>query len=67
MRDRLGTIRAPTVVVHGSDDPMFPPEHGRALAAAIPGARLVEVDGFGHGTLPRDAWPLLLSSLPAPR
>ena len=49
---------------------MFPVEHGRALAAAIPGARLVEVDGFGHATLPRDEWPLLvevISSLPAPR
>jgi pimeloyl-ACP methyl ester carboxylesterase len=65
-RERLGAIRAPTVVVHGTDDPAFPPAHGRALAAAIPGARLVEVDGFGHATLPRDAWPLLLSSLPAP-
>ena len=62
-------IRVPTVVVHGTDDPMFPLEHGRALAAAIPGARLVELDGFGHATLPRDEWPLLvetISSLPAP-
>ncbi len=69
-RDRLGEIRVPAVVVHGTADPMFPVEHGRALAAAIPGARLVEVEGFGHATLPRDEWPLLvevISSLPAPR
>ena len=55
--------------MHGTADPMFPLEHGRALAAAIPGARLVEVEGFGHATLPRDEWPLLvevISSLPAP-
>ena len=68
-RDRLGEIQVPAVVVHGTADPMFPVEHGRALAAAIHGARLVEVDGFGHATLPRDEWPLLvelISSLPAP-
>ena len=66
VRDRLGEIRAPTVVVHGTADPMFPLEHGRALAAAIPGARLVALDGFGHATLPRRSWPELLRSLPAP-
>ena len=51
-RDRLPEIRVPTVVVHGTADPMFPLEHGRALAAAIPGARLVALDGFGHATAP---------------
>jgi pimeloyl-ACP methyl ester carboxylesterase len=68
-RDRLAEIRVPTVVVHGTADPMFPVEHGRALTAAVPGARLVEVEGFGHATLPRDEWPLLvelITSLPAP-
>ena len=66
VRDRLGEIRAPTVVVHGTADPMFPLEHGRALAAAIPGARLLALDGFGHATVPRRYWPELLAALPAP-
>lgn len=69
VRDRLGEIGVATAVVHGTADPLFPIEHGRALAAAIPGARLVEVDGFGHATLPRDEWPRLvetISSLPGP-
>ena len=66
MRDRLGEIRAPTVVVHGTADPMFPLAHGRALAAAIPGARLLALDGFGHATLPRGVWPELLAAMPAP-
>src|SRR5215203_3621747 len=69
VRDRLGEVRVPAVVVHGTADPAFPLAHGRALAAAIPGARLVEVEGFGHGTLPRDEWPRLvelISSLPGP-
>ena len=47
-RDQLGAIDAPTVVVHGTDDPMFPIEHGRALAGGDPGARLLALDGFGH-------------------
>jgi pimeloyl-ACP methyl ester carboxylesterase len=67
VRDRLGGIRAPTVVVHGTADPMFPLEHGRALAAAIPGARLLALDGFGHATLARRFWPELLSAMPGPR
>ncbi len=43
----------PTTVVHGGADPLFPPAHGRALAAAIPGARYVELPGIGHQLPPR--------------
>jgi pimeloyl-ACP methyl ester carboxylesterase len=64
VRARLGEIRAPTVIVHGTADPMFPLEHGRALAAAIPGARLLALDGFGHAALPRRFWPDLLAAMP---
>jgi pimeloyl-ACP methyl ester carboxylesterase len=46
--DVLECISAPTVVVHGTDDPVYPPAHGEALAEGIPGARLVLVDGLGH-------------------
>ncbi|MEV3988433.1 alpha/beta fold hydrolase [Streptomyces sp. NPDC049837] len=47
----LATITAPTLVLHGTEDPMFPPQHAEATAAAIPGARLVMIEGMGH-TLP---------------
>jgi pimeloyl-ACP methyl ester carboxylesterase len=47
----LASVTAPTLVLHGTEDPMFPPAHGEATAAAIPGARLVVVEGLGH-TLP---------------
>lgn len=50
-------IAVPTLVVHGSSDPLFPLAHGKALAAAIPGARLLVVDGMGHQVPPRSAWP----------
>jgi pimeloyl-ACP methyl ester carboxylesterase len=69
VRDRLHEIRVPTVVVHGTEDPMFPLAHGQALAAAIPGARLMALEGFGHAHVPRADWPALLdvlSSLPTP-
>ncbi|WP_127507381.1 alpha/beta fold hydrolase [Actinoplanes solisilvae] len=44
----LSAITAPTTVVHGDQDPVFPLAHGEALAAAIPGARLAVVPGMGH-------------------
>jgi pimeloyl-ACP methyl ester carboxylesterase len=65
VRARLGEIGVPTAIVHGSADPLFPVEHGRALAAAIPGATLIELDGFGHATVPRDDWPRLVDAIVA--
>lgn len=50
-RDRLGTIVTPTLVVHGDLDAILPPAHGAALAAEIPGARLLRLARAGH-TLP---------------
>ncbi|WP_327724092.1 alpha/beta hydrolase [Streptomyces europaeiscabiei] len=47
----LVSVTAPTLVLHGTEDPMFPPAHAEATAAAIPGARLVMIEGLGH-TLP---------------
>ena len=47
-RPRLGRITAPTLVIHGADDPLVPVEGGRDTAATIPGARLVEIPGMGH-------------------
>jgi pimeloyl-ACP methyl ester carboxylesterase len=50
-RDRrpLSSIDAPTLVIHGTADPMFPLEHGQALAEEIPNAHLVAANGAGHG------------------
>jgi pimeloyl-ACP methyl ester carboxylesterase len=44
----LSSITAPTSIVHGDQDPVFPLGHGEALAAAIPGAVLHVVPGMGH-------------------
>jgi pimeloyl-ACP methyl ester carboxylesterase len=48
-REPLASIHVPTLVIHGTADPMFPHEHGEALADEIPGARLLTLDGAGHG------------------
>ena len=45
---RLAGIATPTLVVHGSEDRMVPPENGRALAAMIPGAELRLFDDAAH-------------------
>ncbi|MDE2437024.1 MAG: alpha/beta fold hydrolase [Sphingomonadales bacterium] len=47
-RKRLRGVRVPTLVIHGVDDPLVPVEGGRDTAAAIPGAKLLEVPGMGH-------------------
>jgi 3-oxoadipate enol-lactonase len=47
----LGQITAPTLVIGGSGDALFPPEHSRAIAAAIPGARLEIIEGGSHGLI----------------
>ena len=47
-RPRLAGVTAPTLVIHGADDPLVPVEGGRDTAASIPGATLVEVPGMGH-------------------
>jgi pimeloyl-ACP methyl ester carboxylesterase len=45
----LSSVKVPTLVIHGTADPMFPLEHGEALAEEIPGARLLGLEGAGHG------------------
>lgn len=58
----LSSITAPTLVIHGVADPMFPREHGEALAAEIPGARLLTLEGAGHGVYPDD-WEMIVATI----
>jgi pimeloyl-ACP methyl ester carboxylesterase len=59
---QLRGIKAPTLVVHGSADPLVSPSGGRATARAIPGAKLMTIPGMGHD-LPRAIWPQLIDAL----
>lgn len=47
-KGRLGEITAPLLVIHGTDDPIFPVENGAALAQAVRGSSLVRLEGGGH-------------------
>lgn len=47
-RARVATVKAPTMVIHGVDDPLVDIAGGRDTAATIPGAKLLEVPGMGH-------------------
>jgi pimeloyl-ACP methyl ester carboxylesterase len=61
-RERLGEIRVPTTVVHGTADPVFPIGNGEALARDIRGSRLVTIPGGGH-ELPPAAWPAVADAI----
>ena len=61
-RERLGEITAPTLVIHGDEDPFFPHRNGVVLAAEIPGATLLTRPGIGQG-LPRVTWPAVVDAL----
>jgi pimeloyl-ACP methyl ester carboxylesterase len=54
--EELGRITAPTLVIHGTVDKLVRPSGGFATQKAIPGARLVTIEGMGHD-LPRALWP----------
>lgn len=48
LTDQLHRIEAPTLVLVGDEDVLIPPEHSKTIAAAVPGAELVLIDGAGH-------------------
>jgi pimeloyl-ACP methyl ester carboxylesterase len=60
---RLDEIEAPTLVLHGTEDPLFPYGHAEALAAEIPGARLLPLEGMGHQMPPRPLWDEVVAAI----
>ncbi len=62
VRDRLGEIAAPTLVIHGDRDPVFPLGHAEALAQEIPGARLLVLERTGH-ELPPPVWDRVVPAI----
>ena len=61
-REPLSSIDAPTLVIHGTADPMFPLEHGKALADEIPGAMLLPLENAGHGVYQPD-WETIVGAI----
>ncbi|MEN3268421.1 MAG: hypothetical protein V7646_5315 [Pseudonocardia sp.] len=64
-RFRLADIEVPTMVLHGTADPLFPFGHGEALAAEIPNASLVPLDGMGHEMPPPQLWDVVVPAIVA--
>ena len=60
---RIDRIAAPTLVLHGTADPLFPFAHGEALAREIPGATLVPLPGMGHQFPPPETWDVVVPAI----
>jgi pimeloyl-ACP methyl ester carboxylesterase len=61
-KERLASVKAPTLVIHGTVDPLVRPEGGQDTAASIPGAKLLMVEGMGHA-LPIPMWPQIIDAI----
>ena len=61
-KERLRSVTAPTLVIHGTVDPLVRPEGGKDTAASIPNAKLMMVDGMGHA-LPIPMWPQVIDAI----
>jgi pimeloyl-ACP methyl ester carboxylesterase len=58
----LRELDVPTTVIHGRGDPLVRPSGGRATAEAIPGARLLMLDGMGHD-MPPELWLQIIDAI----
>jgi pimeloyl-ACP methyl ester carboxylesterase len=62
--EQLRRVIVPTVVIHGTDDPLVPFRGGVATARAIPNAQFLAIPGMGHD-LPREVWPKIVDAVVA--
>ena len=61
----LASVKAPTLVVHGTEDPLASVEGGMGTAKAIPGAQLMLIEGMGHDLPHGGAWPQIVDAITA--
>jgi pimeloyl-ACP methyl ester carboxylesterase len=62
-RARLGELTVPTLILHGTEDPMFRFAHAEALADEIPGAELIGLEPMGHEYLPPATWDVVVPAI----
>ncbi len=61
-KERLRNVKAPTLVIHGTVDPLVRPAGGKDTAASIPGAKLLMIERMGHA-LPIPMWPQIIDAI----
>ena len=61
-KERLRAVKAPTLVIHGTVDPLVHPMGGKDTAASISGAKLLMIEGMGHA-LPIPMWPEIIDAI----
>jgi len=61
-KERLRSVKAPTLVIHGTVDPLVHPTGGKDTAASIPGAKLIMIERMGHA-LPMQMWPPIIEAI----
>jgi pimeloyl-ACP methyl ester carboxylesterase len=59
----LSSIQVPTLVIHGTGDPLVSVEGGKDTAEAIPGAQLILIEGMGHDLPHGGAWPRIVQAI----
>lgn len=62
-RSLLPLAKAPTLVIHGTDDPLVSVEGGKNTAKAIPGSELMLIEGMGHDLPHGGAWPRIIEAI----
>jgi pimeloyl-ACP methyl ester carboxylesterase len=55
-------IKVPALIIHGTEDPVLPVQHGEALAQSIPGAKQILLEGIGH-EIPYHEWDTIISAI----
>lgn len=61
-KSALQSVKVPTLVIHGGDDPLVPLEGGKDTANSIPNAKLLIIEGMGH-SLPPETWPQIVDAI----
>jgi len=61
----LSSITAPTLVIHGDEDPLVLVENGKDAAQAIPGSELMIIEGMGHYPPHGGPWPRIVEAIAA--